>query len=210
MSVRAVPAVTRAVAILRLLGRSKTPMGMKAIAQALDLVPSTALHILRALVIEELVEVDAAKRYRLGLGTLALASPALAGGKEGSIGVGAETELNGEVAGVSANYDAGQFHVGGVLGYSRDKASAAPMANTVSTFVIGARFFYHVHSAGQADFGVGGAIDWKTTDKLTTSIFAEYARLTGPAADSSLVEERGSPNQYLFGVSATYRFDFHL
>jgi outer membrane scaffolding protein for murein synthesis (MipA/OmpV family) len=63
---------------------------------------------------------------------------------------------------------------------------------------------------GVGSVGVGGEIDWKTTDKLTTSVFAEYARLTGPAADSSLVEERGSPNQYLFGVSATYRFDFHL
>lgn len=73
MTTRAVPAVTRAVAILRLLGRSKSPLGMKAIAQQLELVPSTALHILRALVAEELVDVDAGKRYRLGLGTLALA-----------------------------------------------------------------------------------------------------------------------------------------
>jgi DNA-binding IclR family transcriptional regulator len=77
MLVRAVPAVTRAVAILRLLGRSKSPMGMKAIAEQLDLVPSTALHILRALVVEEMVRVDAAKRYSLGLGTLALARGAL-------------------------------------------------------------------------------------------------------------------------------------
>lgn len=77
MTTRAVPAVTRAVAILRLLGRAKVPMGMKAIAQALDLVPSTALHILRALVAEELVAVDESKRYQLGLGTLALARSAL-------------------------------------------------------------------------------------------------------------------------------------
>src|SRR4029078_10857650 len=74
---RAAPAVTRAVAILRLLGRAKAPMGMKAIAQALGLVPSTALHILRALVAEELVSVDSAKRYRLGLGTLALGRSSL-------------------------------------------------------------------------------------------------------------------------------------
>src|SRR6185436_14050403 len=77
MNPRAVPAVTRAVAILRLLGRAKAPMGMKAIAQQLGLVPSTALHILRALVVEELVAVDTDKRYRLGLGTLALARNAL-------------------------------------------------------------------------------------------------------------------------------------
>ena len=64
--------------------------------------------------------------------------------------------------------------------------------------------------SGMKSVGVGGAIDWKTTEKLTTSLFAEYARLTGPAADSSLVKERGSPNQYMLGVSATYEFDFHL
>src|SRR6478735_8365756 len=47
--VRAVPAVTRAVAILRLLSRSRTPLGLKTIAESLELVPSTALHIVRAL-----------------------------------------------------------------------------------------------------------------------------------------------------------------
>ena len=78
MNVRSVPAVTRAVAILRLLGRSKAPLGLKAIAQELELVPSTALHILRALVVEELVKVDAAKRYSLGAGTLSLARASLA------------------------------------------------------------------------------------------------------------------------------------
>ncbi|WP_298933215.1 IclR family transcriptional regulator [uncultured Ramlibacter sp.] len=71
---RAVPAVSRAIAILRLLGRSNEPMGMKAISNALDLVPSTALHILRVLVQEELVNVDAgSKRYSLGSGMLSLA-----------------------------------------------------------------------------------------------------------------------------------------
>ena len=71
--VREVPAVSRAVAILRLLGRSPEPMGVKAIAQSLDIVTSTCLHILRVLVAEELLQVDAAKRYRLGIGMLSLA-----------------------------------------------------------------------------------------------------------------------------------------
>jgi DNA-binding IclR family transcriptional regulator len=77
MTVRAVPAVSRAIAILRLLGRTRAPMGVKAIAEALDLVPSTALHILRVLVAEELVKVDSAKQYTLGMGTLALARASL-------------------------------------------------------------------------------------------------------------------------------------
>ncbi len=75
---RAVPAVTRGIAILRLLARSHAPMGVNAIARALDMVPSTCLHILRALVAEELVSVDAAtKQYRLDAGVLTLARSAL-------------------------------------------------------------------------------------------------------------------------------------
>lgn len=58
--------------------------------------------------------------------------------------------------------------------------------------------------------GLGGAMTWKTTDKLTTSLFAEYSRLAGPAARSSLVRQRGSIHQMTIGASATYRFDFSI
>ncbi len=68
---------------------------------------------------------------------------------------------------------------------------------------------YHP-DGGINSIGVGGAYDWKATEKLTTSVFGEYSRLMGSAADSSLVEERGSPNQFTFGVSAAYRFDFTM
>jgi DNA-binding IclR family transcriptional regulator len=75
--IRPVPAVSRAIAILRLLGRVRAPLGVKAIARELDLVPSTALHILRALVADGLVRVDATKRYGLGTGMLSLARAVL-------------------------------------------------------------------------------------------------------------------------------------
>src|SRR5690554_6407169 len=72
--IRPVPAVTRAIAILRLLGKTKEPQNAKSIADALDLVPSTCLHILRVLVSENLLVFDkASKRYRLGSGMLTLA-----------------------------------------------------------------------------------------------------------------------------------------
>lgn len=76
--VRAVPAVTRAIAVLRLLSHSRMPLTLKEIAEQLDLVPSTALHILRALVAEQLVQADTqTKRYRLGVGMLPLARAVL-------------------------------------------------------------------------------------------------------------------------------------
>lgn len=68
------PAIARAAAILRLLGKSEAPLGLQAIARSLDLVPSTCLHVLRALVSEELVSFDPnTKRYALEVGVLTLA-----------------------------------------------------------------------------------------------------------------------------------------
>lgn len=63
---------------------------------------------------------------------------------------------------------------------------------------------------GWGAIGLGGAVTWKTTDKITTSLFGEYSRLRGPAANSSLVEQRGSKDQLTVGISASYRFDFNL
>lgn len=75
---REVPAVTRAVAILRQLGRSDEPVGVNRLARDLDLVPSTCLHILRVLTDEGLVTVDPlSKRYSVGVGILAIARSAI-------------------------------------------------------------------------------------------------------------------------------------
>jgi len=63
---------------------------------------------------------------------------------------------------------------------------------------------------GLKSIGVGGAITWQATDKITASLFGEYAKLRGDAADSSLVKQRGSEDQFTVGVSTTYRFDFNF
>jgi DNA-binding IclR family transcriptional regulator len=71
---RQVPAVERAIAILRLLARSQHPRGVQAIARELGLVPSTCLHILRVLVSHELAGFDPeTKRYWLDAGILSIA-----------------------------------------------------------------------------------------------------------------------------------------
>jgi outer membrane scaffolding protein for murein synthesis (MipA/OmpV family) len=68
---------------------------------------------------------------------------------------------------------------------------------------------YHP-GGGVKSTGLGGAITWKVTEPMTASLFTEYSRLMGPAADSSLVKERGDRNQWMFGVSTTYRFNFTM
>ena len=68
---------------------------------------------------------------------------------------------------------------------------------------------YHP-GGGLKSLGLGGAVTWKVTDPMTASLFGEYSRLMGPAADSTLVKERGSRDQFMIGVSTTYRFDFAM
>jgi DNA-binding IclR family transcriptional regulator len=78
--VRQVPALSRGIAILRLLGRSDMPLGVNAIARDLGLVPSTCLHILRVLKEERLVAFDPdSKKYQVAAGLVALARSALRG-----------------------------------------------------------------------------------------------------------------------------------
>jgi hypothetical protein len=68
------PAISRAAAVLRLLGKHDAPLGLQPIARELGLVPSTCLYVLRALVAEGLVAFDPdTKRYALDAGVLTLA-----------------------------------------------------------------------------------------------------------------------------------------
>ena len=79
---------------------------------------------------------------------MAATGAANAGGQEGTVGVGAEYQING-AGGASLNYDAGAFHIGGFLDFHD------PEGANNTTFMMGARFYYHVHSTAMADFGVG-------------------------------------------------------
>jgi hypothetical protein len=87
------------------------------------------------------------------------AGTARAGGSAGTIGVGAEVQLNGSVGGVSVDYDGGQFHAGGVLGFADNTDGFED-----TDLRVGGRFFYHLHSSTLADFGVGGELGLRTFD----------------------------------------------
>ncbi len=74
-----VTAVRRAARILRYLGRSEMPVGVNQVARDLEIIPSTCLHILRALTQESLVAFESTtKKYRLGHAVLGLARDSLA------------------------------------------------------------------------------------------------------------------------------------
>lgn len=63
---------------------------------------------------------------------------------------------------------------------------------------------------GLHSVGVGGAIVWKVTEQAEIGSYAEYKRLMGDAGSSTLVSERGSRNQFVVGIQASYKFGFSL
>lgn len=74
ITLRQVPAVNRAVAILFYLSASSNTLGVSKIARDLEILPSTCLHILRELVVGGLATFNASdKTYGIGLGVLTLA-----------------------------------------------------------------------------------------------------------------------------------------
>ena len=77
-AVKRVPAVKRAVALLWELSDRTAPMSLSQASRAVDVIPSTCLHILRELVSARLVSYDSnSKTYQLGSGIHELAQSAL-------------------------------------------------------------------------------------------------------------------------------------
>jgi len=62
-------------------------------------------------------------------------------------------------------------------------------------------------SGGLYSWGAGTKLEYFFNPTWEAHVFAEYQRLTGSVADSPLVTERGSPNQLILGVGATYSFN---
>src|SRR5690606_13324354 len=73
-----VGSIVHAVAVLRYLSETDEPLGVTAIAKALQISPSSCYNIVRTLVSEGLLEFDSRRKtYSIGLGTVELASRAL-------------------------------------------------------------------------------------------------------------------------------------
>ncbi len=61
-------------------------------------------------------------------------------------------------------------------------------------------------SAGVRSAGAGIYGEYKWNDQLTTMASFEYERLVASAADSPLVRDDGSPDQFTFSLGAKYQF----
>jgi outer membrane protein len=61
-------------------------------------------------------------------------------------------------------------------------------------------------SGGVYSYGAGGQVQYRFSPQWEAHTFVEYQRLTGSVANSPIVTVRGSPNQFTYGLGATYSF----
>jgi outer membrane scaffolding protein for murein synthesis (MipA/OmpV family) len=71
-----------------------------------------------------------------------------------------------------------------------------------------ARSGYGVYrpSGGFKDVGVMAGISMPLSESWSVDLMAKYAHLLGDAADSPLVDLKGSANQFSAGLSLSYHF----
>jgi outer membrane protein len=60
---------------------------------------------------------------------------------------------------------------------------------------------------GLLSYGAAAQVTYKWTSRLESSVFLQASRLAGDAAESPLVKQRGSPNQFSVGSSLRWTFD---
>ncbi len=65
---------------------------------------------------------------------------------------------------------------------------------------------YHAGS-GSVSYGIGGFVSLPVSGPVSVSAFGGYDRLGNDVADSPLIKQRGSENQFAIGLSVTYKFD---
>jgi MipA family protein len=130
-------------------------------------------------------------------------------------GFGGETGVTGD-AFLDAVVPIGQFRFsGGPRVTAQSAAAVSPYfsinaAQSAASTVSGLPML-PVYNAGGGlySYGVGSQAEYFWNPQWAAHVFVEYERLTGWAADSPLVTQRGSPNQLTFGLGATYSFTMH-
>jgi hypothetical protein len=73
----------------------------------------------------------------------------------GGLGIGAEAFVSG-LAGPEVVYDAGSWHLEGLIGFDRRPANNGPNPPTSTTFDFGVSGWYHLHVGASSDFSLGG------------------------------------------------------
>jgi outer membrane protein len=130
-------------------------------------------------------------------------------------GIGGETGLTGD-AFLDAVVPFGQFRwSAGPRVTLQSSAAVSPyfsitQAQSIGSTVSGLAVLpVYNASGGLYSYGAGTQLEYFFNPQWAAHGFVEYERLTGSVADSPLVTQRGSPNQFTFGLGATYSFAMH-
>jgi len=132
-------------------------------------------------------------------------------------GIGGETGVTGDVF-LDAVVPAGQFRLSaGPRVTLQSAAAVSPYFSITQAQAITANTLQpglpaltaYSANGGLYSYGAGGEVEYFFNPQWTAHVFTEYDRLTGSVADSPLVTQRGSPNQFTFGLGATYSFTMH-
>jgi outer membrane protein len=134
-------------------------------------------------------------------------------------GFGGETGVTGDLF-LDAVVPAGQFRFSAGPRMTIQSAAAnspyfsITTAEAAATAALGpshgqAPLMAYNAGGGVYSYGAGGQIEYFLSPQWSTHVLAEYERLTGSVADSPLVTVRGSPDQFTFGIGATYSFNMH-
>ena len=127
-------------------------------------------------------------------------------------GLGGETGVTGD-AFLDAVVPVGQFRFsGGPRLTAQSAAAVSPYfsitaAQSAASTVSGLPMLPPYNAGGGLySYGAGSQAEYFFNPQWATHAFFEYERLTGSAANSPLVTQRGSPNQLILGLGATYSF----
>jgi outer membrane protein len=130
-------------------------------------------------------------------------------------GFGGETGVTGDVF-LDAVVPIGQLTLSGgprmtvqsdkaVSPYFSISSAEATAANSAQPTL--APLTAYTAGGGIYSYGAGAQARYFWSPQWATHVFVEYERLVGDAANSPLVVQRGSPNQFTYGAGVTYSFD---
>lgn len=124
-------------------------------------------------------------------------------------GIGGETGQTGDFF-LDAVVPLGQWRIsGGPRITLQSTAAVTPYFSIDSAQSAASGLPVYNASGGFYSYGAGGQLEYFFSPQWSTHAIVEYEHITGSAADSPLVTQRGSPNQFTFGIGATYTFATH-
>ncbi len=124
-------------------------------------------------------------------------------------GIGGETGVTGDVF-LDAVVPVGQWTLSAGPRATFQTAAATSPYFTITQAESGPSGLpAYTAGGGFYSYGAGAQVQYTFNPTWTAHAFVEYQRLEGSAADSPLVTLRGSPNQWTYGLGATYSFNMH-